>query len=297
MVCAIQQQRKQRQMAEYSFLEFSYDPSITSTDVITDYLRRLGFIHRSQHESEIVGFWNLQNCILLLRKTHDFSKGRITGIGFNGDKSLIENLDCVFDTSSGLHVTDNSFGLRTYIVQEDQLNPYRSELVKYYKPVDDKTKGLNHIEYISGIKLNAFNDRLVEHYTRLGFKYADVSETYGKLTCENNRFTIMLDKRSESGNVTTIISDTHDVFDATAFFTAQGIRIKRFNHNVHEKFGTKLNYKIRAYNCRAWGNEKSYTIENFIYGVAPGLDIIFRQRNQYLHIQETTLESYYATEH
>ena len=65
-------------MAEFSFLEFSYDPSVTATEDITDYLTKLGFIHRSQHKSEIVGFWNLKSCILLLRKTHDFNAGSIS---------------------------------------------------------------------------------------------------------------------------------------------------------------------------------------------------------------------------
>ena len=80
------------------------------------------------------------------------------------------------------------------------------------------------------------------------------------------------------------------------YFLSVGLEPELFNHNVHENFGTKLNYKIRAYNCRAWGNEQSYTIENFIK-VTPNIDIIYRQRNQYLHIQESTIDSYYESEH
>tara|TARA_Y100000114_G_C11542204_1_gene223135 strand:- start:135 stop:572 length:438 start_codon:yes stop_codon:yes gene_type:complete len=145
--------------------------------------------------------------------------------------------------------------------------------------------------------MNGHNVNVIEHYIKLGFKYKDISDNYGKLVCENNRFTIMLDKRTEQNNIPTIICDTHDVFDATAYFLSVGIDPETFNHNIHMNFGQKLNYKIRAYNCRAWGNEQSYTIENFIKGLAPDIDIIFRQRNQYLHIHETTLDSYYAREH
>ena len=82
--------------------------------------------------------------------------------------------------------------------------------------------------------------------------------------------------RGEDSVIQTLSVNTHT---SVLFFSTEG-----------------LVYKIKAYNCRAWGNEKSYTIENFIEGIAPNIDIIFRQRNQYLHIQETTLDSYYATE-
>ena len=296
MELAIQQTHKIKiKMAEFSFLEFSYDPSVTATEDITDYLTKLGFIHRSQHKSEIVGFWNLKSCILLLRKTHDFNAGSITGIGFNGNENTIQELDCEFDPSSNLFVCNNEHGIKTYLLDENQIHHFKPELSETYRVIDHETKGLKHMEYISGVRMEGYNDSIIEHYARLGFKYSDVSENYAKLICENNRFTIMLDKRKNTNEIKTVICDTHDVFDATAYFTSQNIKLKRFNHNVHQNFGTKLNYKIRAYNCRAWGNEKSYTIENFIYGVAPGLDIIYRQRNQYLHIQETTLESYYAT--
>ena len=284
-------------MAEFSFIEISYDPTTVSTAVVSDSLTALGFVHRSQHVNNVVGFWNLRACIVLLRADDSNMPAHITGIGFNGTVEDVKRTGSVLDTDSDFFCSYNGAGLRTYIVQEKQLQHTGNGLAASYSVVDSSSNDLTHLEYISGIKINCHNAEAIEHYIKLGFRYTDVSDNYGKLTCENNRFTIMLDKRVESCDVPTVICDTHDVFDATAYFLSAGIELKQFNHNVHQNFGDELNYKIRAYNCRAWGNERSYTIENFVEGTGHGIDIIFRQRNQYLHIHETTIESYYANEH
>lgn len=282
-------------MAEFSFIEISYDPEVVTPKIMSNRLSKLGFIHRTQHCYGPVGFWNLNNCIVLLRSNDSKLPAHISGIGFNGTVEDIDNLNCKLDRDSDFFYIDNGNGIRTYILQEKQIHNVSPTLEASYKIVDNKTTSFKHLNYISGIKMNCHNDELISHYQKIGFKYTDVSKNYGKLTCENNRFTIMLDKRETTNNVPTVVCDTHDIFDATAHFVGVGIKLKTFNNNVHQNFGA-LNYKIRAYNCRAWGNEKSYTIENFIEGIAPNVDIIFRQRSQYLHIQETTLDSYYATE-
>ena len=292
-----QTQKIKKKMAEYSFIEISYDPSVIKTDYVESNLKKLGFIHRTQHKTGDVGFWNLQNCILLVRQDESKRSACITGLGFNASLTDIENLHAILDPTTDFHYADTGIGLKTYLLTEDQIHHFNSNLDSHYDIIDAKTKTLKHLNYISGIKMNSHNPNMIEHYENLGFKYKNVSDNYGKLVCENNRFTIMLDKRTSQNNISTIITDTHDVFDTTAYFLSVGIDPETFNHQVHMNFGQKLNYKIKAYNCRAWGNEQSYTIENFIKGLAPDIDIIFRQRNQYLHIHETTLDSYYATEH
>ena len=45
-------------------------------------------------------------------------------------------------------------------------------------------------------------------------------------------------------------------------------------------FGEELNYKIRAYNCTAIGNENSYSIEQFVPDALPGMDMIVRMRKR-----------------
>ncbi len=284
-------------MAEFSFIEISYDPSVTKTEYVESNLSKIGFVHRTQHKSGHAGFWNLQSCIALLRQDTSKTSPRITGIGFNASQQDIETLNAIYDETTDFFVVDNGVGIKTYLLSEQQIHHYNSNLDESYQVIDSDSKTSKHLNYVSGIKMNGHDINVIEHYIKLGFKYKDVSDNYGKLICENNRFTIMLDKRSGLKNIPTIICDTHDVFDATAYFLSVGIDLQRFNYQVHMNFGQKLNYKIKAYNCRAWGNEQSYTIENFIKGVSPDIDIIFRQRNQYLHIHETTLDSYYASEH
>lgn len=284
-------------MAEFSFIEISYDPSVAKTDFVESNLKKLGFIHRTQHKSGSTGFWNLQSCIVLLRQDNSKRSACVTGLGFNATLTDIEEANAIHDSSTDFYYADTGIGIKTYLLTEEQIHHFNSKLDVHYDVIDSETKSLKHLNYISGIKMNSHNSNIIDHYTQLGFKYKNVSDNYGKLVCENNRFTIMLDKRTSQNNIPTIICDTHDVFDATAYFLSIGIDPETFNHQVHMNFGQKLNYKIKAYNCRAWGNEQSYTIENFIKGLAPDIDIIFRQRNQYLHIHETTLDSYYATEH
>jgi len=284
-------------MAEFSFIEISYDPSVTKTEYVESNLSKIGFVHRTQHKSGHAGFWNLQSCIALLRQDKSKTSPSITGIGFNASQQDIESLNAIYDETTDFFVVDNGVGIKTYLLSEKQIHHYNSNLDESYQVIDSDSKTSKHLNYVSGIKMNGHDINVIDHYIKLGFKYKDVSDNYGKLICENNRFTIMLDKRSGLKNIPTIICDTHDVFDATAYFLSVGIDLQRFNHQVHMNFGQKLNYKIKAYNCRAWGNEQSYTIENFIKGVSPDIDIIFRQRNQYLHIHETTLDSYYASEH
>ena len=45
-------------MAEFSFIEISYDPSVAKTDFVESNLKKLGFIHRTQHKSGSTGFLN-----------------------------------------------------------------------------------------------------------------------------------------------------------------------------------------------------------------------------------------------
>ena len=54
----------------------------------------------------------------------------------------------------------------------------------------------------------------------------------------------------------------------------------------------KLAHKITGYNCRAFGNQSSYSIENYVPAKELNVDIIFRTRKQYLKIQENTLDFY-----
>lgn len=240
-----------------------------------------------------VGFWNHKECIFLVRKIDNNKSPYISGIGMLGDINDIDVLGAEFDRTSDFFKVSTNFGLDTYIIQENQIDP---DIENSYMIVDSTTPSLSAFNNFTGIKLSCFGALVKDHFVKLGFSFYDVSENYAKLISPNKKFTIMcLKDDCINNNVPTVLVDTHDVFKATAFFTSTDLSIPKFDLENQSSFG-KLDYKINAYNCKAWGNEDSYTIENFLNNVFEGLDIIFRQRKQYLHIQETTLDSYYINE-
>ena len=83
----------------------------------------------------------------------------------------------------------------------------------------------------------------------------------------------------------------NSVTDALEFLDT--FDLPEFELIQNENFGTKLNWKIHTYNCKAWGNENSYTIENMLEFT--NADLIFRQRKNYLKIKEHTVDSYYES--
>jgi len=287
------QQTKVKTMADFSFLELSYDPDVYPTEKISEQLIQLGFVHRSQHKIDYVGFWSHKECIFLLRKVSNNKTPYISGIGLLGTVQDIDNLNAEFDSTCDFFKLKNNFGLDTYIIQENQIDP---NIVDSYKIVDATTPSIKAFNNFTGIKIKSLSDEIKNHFVSLGFTFNDVSNNYGKLTSPNKKFTLMCEKNSTADNlVQTLLIDTHDVFKATAYFVSNNLDIPKFNTEPQNNFG-KLDFKINSYNCKAWGNENSYTIENFLKEPIEGIDIIFRQRKQYLHIQETTLDSYYINE-
>ena len=103
-------------MAEFSFIEISYDPSVAKTDFVENNLKRLGFIHRTQHKSGSTGFWNLQSCIVLLRQDNSKRSACVTGLGFNATITDIENAEAIHDSSTDFHYADMGIGIKTYLL-------------------------------------------------------------------------------------------------------------------------------------------------------------------------------------
>jgi len=166
-----------------------------------------------------------------------------------------------------------------------------------YSVKDALTISNKHLKNISGIKIPFWSIEMIEHYEALGFKVVSDSDKYTTMLSKQNSFTLLCCK-DKLETKTTVISDTDDIFNATAYFFANGLELRQFNDTDNLNFGSKLNFKIDSYNCKAWGTKNSYTIENIIENVSPDIDIIFRQRKNYLKILEDTVDSYYneATE-
>ena len=279
-------------MAEYSFLEISYDPNVSNTEDVHEALGKLGFIHRSQHRSGVVGFWTLRTCLFMLRTNNSNREPYVSGVGFIASTEEIEYCKADYEADSGFNRISTDSGLNIYLIQESQMNVlFKIDFV----PKDTLTKSTDYLNSISGIVFNCSDQSTINKFVRLGFKLQETDTDYDKLTAENKQFTIMVNKSNSSNSVSTLICDTHDVFKATAYYGLSGFDMPSFKEHINDDLG-RLNFKVNAYDCKAWGNENSYTIENFLQNVFPGIDIIYRQRKQYLHIQELTLKSYYLNE-
>lgn len=278
-------------MAKFAFLEISYDPLITSDEEFSLYMSQFGFVLRSLHAMEQTGFWTHGQAIFLSRKANIGTEPTVTGLGLIGTVSDINNIQAEFDITTDFFVADNGKGFKTYIIQENQLD---KNVVGTYNIVDLKTKSQDAIKQFSGIILNSNSNKVRDHYQALGFRMTKNSDNYDTLVSEVNNFSLLLSKKESNVSVPTIIADTDDIFKTTAYFVSQNCEIPTFNEPPVENFG-KLGYKINGYNCRAWGNENSYTIENFIRNFCGRLDFIVRQRRKYLHILEHTVDSYYES--
>ena len=276
---------------DYSFLEYSYNPEELPTQVVESQLERLGFAKRTRNSEGSVVIWTQNLCILVLKVCNVQTSG-ITGIGFLCDKGLIQRLNATADPDdTGMYIVDNCAGLRTLLMPQEEFSELRRSLQhieRNYAKSNDA--GLN---YVSGIIYNSIDARMRDFYQDIGFKFTRTGERYYTFMSPNNRCSILMDTQKDDGSIPTIICDTDDVFVTTANYVSNGVKLRKFDIPDELSFGD-LNHKVRGYNCNAHGNENSYTIENLIPDAAPNLDIIFRQRKQYLHISEQTLDTYYA---
>ena len=70
-------------MADYTFLEYSYNPACaeTSADTITQRLNALGFNCQAIHNSRTHSLWTQRQVILCVRQSDVILPG-ITGVGF-----------------------------------------------------------------------------------------------------------------------------------------------------------------------------------------------------------------------
>jgi hypothetical protein len=276
---------------DYSFLEYSYNPEEMPVTVVESQLERLGFSKRTRNSEGNVVIWTQNLCILIL-KACNVQKAGITGIGFLCDRGTIESTNAQPDPDdTGMYIVDNCAGLRTLLMPQEDFNDLRRSLQHIEK---NNTPGSGAgLHYVSGIIYNNTDARMRDFYQELGFKFTKTGNRYYTFVSANNRFTILMDTQSNDNNIPSVICDTDDVFITTANYVSGGVELRHFEIPDQLDFGA-LNHKIRGYNCNASGNENSYTIENLIPNAAPNLDIIFRQRKQYLHISEKTLDTYYA---
>jgi hypothetical protein len=280
-------------MSNVGFLEYSFNPQLVDSELIYSNLNNLGFIHRNQHKSNLTGFWIQHSAIILLRQTDQVQQPTISGIGLIVPEETITAVQPIVDPNNDMYVCSDGGGLRVLLSTSDQIN---SLLANGYDVVDRKDYDLPGLEYFSGMVYNCFDQKVLDFYCGLGFKIAKMGENYITLLSSENRFSLLINKHSNMGKVSTVVCDTMDVFRTTSCYAVAGINTRPFHiDRASLNFGNKLNHKIVGYNCAAFGNEQSYTIENYIDLALPNLDLIFRTRKHYPHITEQTLNYYAVT--
>lgn len=280
-------------MANFGFLEYSFNPDVSDKQQIYSMLNRLGFVHRSQHHSDLTGFWIQNSTIISLRETDSVTEAGISGIGLIVDREVIDSLDAEYDHANDMFFKHDGCGLRVLLITEMQLSTL---LEKSYNVIDRNDYVSPGLEYFSGMIYNCVNSAAIDFYQQLGFKFGKLGKNYNTMTSNENRFSLLLSKTENDGKVTTVICDTNDVFRTTSCYAVTGVPTRKFEIDRSTlNFGTKMNYKIVGYNCAAFGNTDSYTIENYIDNAAENLDLIFRMRKQHLHITEQTLDYYAVT--
>lgn len=270
-------------MSDLVFLEYSYNPAHDEPSKITNRLSSLGYILRSQHVSGLCEVWVQKHSIFLVRKNPTQSKpAGINGIGILTDEHPMDIADCcIYDDDTEFFVYESDDGFRIYFIED-------REMTNLYVLVNDSLENKSGISSTSGAILHTVDKDLINNL-RMFVKKEEQADEYIKFIFKNN-FTLFVKPYVDS-RIDKIITETNDVFFTTSYMIANNINLLQFDIDDHLDFGN-LTHKIKGYNCKAFGNSSSYSIENFIPAKDFNVDIIFRQRKQYIKINQQTLDFY-----
>jgi len=279
--------------ANFSFLEYSFNSNLGSPAKLYQRLELLGWTLRSRHKNSGASIWNQNKSIILLKDNINIpTRFKATGVGF-----MIPSLTDItlpnteFDPTTGFYKhTNNLHNFNIYLVSESIMN---QKVEDEYTVVNDRpannTAGL---DTTTGLIINNKDGKIEELFKQLGFTSEDKQGKYTRLTSTISKFTIMIDNSDNTG-IRSFIIDTPDVFRSTALYSIKKVNLLDVKHDQDLSAFGKLEHKIKGYNIKAWGNEESHSLENVVpkQEFFP-TDIIFRQRRQYLKINQYTLEYY-----
>ena len=274
-------------MADAVFLEYWFNPERNPYQPIAERLETLGFTQRSKHAVSNVEVWVQARAILLLKPDYLFSlEGQIMGLGTvskDHPMDTIENIHLDEDTDFYARECDNGF--KFYFTETDSLT-------HLYKATNSAPQATSGINAFGGLVVDNTCPDFLEVLTNIVEK-VEYSEKYTKFIFKN-KFTIFV-KADTGYGVTLVVAESVDVFSTTSFITARGVRTVKFDESDTSKFG-ELSHKIIGYNCKPFGNEHSYSIENYIPKQNLNVDIVFRSRKQYIKIKQDTLDYYDSIE-
>ena len=274
----------------YAFLEYSYNPVLDANAGYENIMQNMGFTKISAGLKTEASFYQNNKAIMLCTNSITPSESRVTSIGFVCEEFNVYS-KFSFDDKLGMFYTHDPAGLKILIFPASNITDTVS--ASYFKPVPIKnTKSiLSGIKYVSGVVYQGVTPEILSFYESLGFKTTTAGDTYTIMVSKNRRFSIIFKNSSDIHGISDIIYDCEDIFHTTSYFTLKGYNFKKYTGTYADL--SKLNYKISAYNCIAQGNSESYSIENYMIEPMINLNFIFRERKQYLHFKEKTLNIHF----
>jgi len=274
-------------MSDAVFLEYRFNPEREPYQPLFDRLTKLGFTQRSKHAVSNVEVWVQARAIIIVQPDYTYSGvGQIMGLGVVSKAHPMDEIDNVFlDERTDFYARECDNGFKFYFTETESL----THLYKVTNSAPAVTSGMNAF---GGLVISSTDTDFKAILTQIADKQEN-SEKYTKFIFKN-KFTIFLRDDRDEG-VELAVAETVDVFSTTSYISARGIRTVQFDDLDVSKFGT-LAHKIKGYNCKPFGNEHSYSIENYIPKEDFNVDLVFRSRKKYIKIKEDTLNYYESIE-
>jgi hypothetical protein len=269
-------------MAEVCFMEFGTDWKYI--DEVNRILGRAGFLLRSQNQNDTVRFYSQESAVIVLKNYPGlpFTK---TGIGLIASPEEIENCNCTVDDESGFSVTTDGYQV-VNLVTEEHMTKLVNENFKISSKKDLHGIGLG---MISGLMIPVNNRNIKKFWNKLGFEVTRKGEWSETAMSPSRRFSLIFSNQNRHA----LIVDTHVIFDVSTCLFLGGFHSKKSYHLPKSVSMPDIN-KVRAYECTFFGNSNSYSVEKFYPQALGNIDLLVRQRKQYLHIPEENLDTHYA---
>ena len=268
-------------MSNAVFLEYRFNPEREPYQPLYERLTKLGFTQRSKHTVSNVEVWVQARAILLIHPDYLFSQpGQIMGLGTVSKSHPMDELPGVYlDELTDFYAKECDNGFKFYFTETESLT-------HLYKVTNSAPAVSSGITAFGGLVISSTNKDIKNTLEVIAEK-VEKSDRYSKYIFKN-KFTIFLKEDSDEG-VELLVSETVDVFSTTSYISARDIRTVQFEDVDVSKFGS-MAHKIKGYNCKPFGNEHSYSIENYIPKEDFNVDLVFRSRKKYIKIKEDTLD-------
>jgi hypothetical protein len=271
-------------MTDFCYLEYGCPKSQLEQGAMV--LRSLGFKARSGNQDGTAQFFSQNRSVILLR---EFDTPSMTMLGFG----LLGDLDSIDPTLITKHdpVIDSPVvyagGLRISLLdQHTQTHRWKQLGFGIIDNSDVVTPGA-HIEFFSGLLVQG-RQETVPILRALGFDFIKEGKWSATAVSKNRAFSLIL---SKAPTPTTVIADSNRIFD-TVSELALG---RHFGVVTPQPGEVEVHHKIMRYGCVQFGNEHSFSIEKFYPNVMLGNHLIVRERAQWVHIPESTLDAHLST--